>query len=40
VTPQTWGQVIQPNQTVDAGGYCADKLGSNYKPSNVTATSL
>ncbi len=40
VTPQTWGQVIQPNQTADAGGYCADKLGSNYKPSNVTATSL
>ncbi|HEY9729573.1 MAG TPA: cellulase family glycosylhydrolase [Chroococcales cyanobacterium] len=39
VIPEQWGQVIQPNQTYEAG-YCADKLGSNYKPTNVSVTSL
>jgi endoglucanase len=40
VKPQDWAKVIQPNTTIDAGGYCADKLGSNYKPSQVSATSF
>jgi endoglucanase len=39
VIPEQWGQVIQPNQTYEAG-YCADKLGSNYKPTNVSVTSF
>jgi endoglucanase len=37
VTPESWGQVIQPQQTFVAG-YCANKSGSNYKPTQVSVT--
>ena len=40
VTPPDWGRVIQPNQTSDSVGYCATKQGSNYKPTQLSATSL
>jgi len=39
VKPESWSQVIQPQQTYVAG-YCANKTGSNYKPSQVAATSF
>jgi endoglucanase len=39
VQPESWAQVIQPQQTYVAG-YCANKTGSNYKPSQVAATSF
>lgn len=39
VKPESWGQVIQPQQTFIAG-YCANKTGSNYKPSQVSVISL
>lgn len=31
VTPVDWAKVIGPGKTVEVG-YCADKLGANYKP--------
>jgi endoglucanase len=37
VIPESWAQVIQPNQTYSAG-YCANKTGTNYKPTQVTVT--
>jgi endoglucanase len=37
VIPEQWGQVIQPNQSYTAG-YCANKQGSNYKPTNVSVS--
>ncbi len=37
VTPPDWERVIQPNQTVQLG-YCAQKTGPNYKPTNFSAT--
>jgi endoglucanase len=40
VTPVQWAKIIQPNQTQGALGFCANKLGSNYKPTQVSATSL
>ncbi|BAZ38144.1 putative cellulase [Calothrix sp. NIES-4101] len=36
VIPANWAKVIQPGKTVEIG-YCADKLGDNYKPSDVKA---
>jgi endoglucanase len=39
VKPESWSQVIQPQQTYVAG-YCANKTGTNYKPSQVAATSF
>lgn len=39
VMPETGGKVIQPNQAVEVG-YCANKQGSNYKPTQVSATHL
>jgi endoglucanase len=35
VIPPDWAKVIQPNQTVDMG-FCANKLGRDYRPSGVT----
>ncbi|NMG11259.1 hypothetical protein DP117_32065 [Brasilonema sp. UFV-L1] len=40
VTPPDWARVIQPNQTQESLGFCANKLGSDYKPTQVSATSL
>jgi endoglucanase len=39
VKPESGGEVIQPNQTVEVG-YCANKLGSNYKPTQLSAIAL
>ncbi|HEY9862269.1 MAG TPA: cellulase family glycosylhydrolase [Candidatus Obscuribacterales bacterium] len=36
VTAPDWAKVIAPNQTVEMG-FCADKLGTDYKPTQVTA---
>ncbi len=35
VTPADWAKVIQPGKTVEVG-YCADKLGANYKPTQIS----
>ena len=35
VTPLDWGRTIAPHQTRDLG-FCANKLGSNYRPTQVT----
>jgi endoglucanase len=34
VIPVDWAKAIQPGKTVEVG-YCADKLGTNYKPTGV-----
>lgn len=34
VIPVDWAKVIQPGKTVEVG-YCASKLGTNYKPTDV-----
>lgn len=39
VKPESGGEVIQPNQAVEVG-YCANKLGSNYKPTQLSAIAL
>ncbi|MEW5858446.1 MAG: cellulase family glycosylhydrolase [Cyanobacteriota bacterium] len=39
VTPAEWGRTLQPNQTLDLG-FCANKLGSDYQPKQVSASSL
>jgi endoglucanase len=39
VTPPDWGRVLEPNQTVDMG-FCANKLGTDYQPQNVSALIL
>lgn len=39
VTPPDWGRVIQPNQTIDMG-FCANKLGSDYQPKQVSVSSF
>ncbi len=33
ITPDGWGQTIQPKQTIDLG-FCAQKTGKNYRPEN------
>lgn len=35
VTPASWGRVIQPSQTIDMG-FCAQKLGNDYLPKQVS----
>ncbi|MBD2772981.1 cellulase family glycosylhydrolase [Iningainema tapete] len=40
VTPAESARVIQPNQTQESLGFCANKLGSDYKLKQVSATSL
>jgi endoglucanase len=37
VRPEPWAQVIQPNQTFQAG-YCANKRGPNYRPTQISVT--
>ncbi|MBD2021212.1 cellulose binding domain-containing protein, partial [Leptolyngbya sp. FACHB-36] len=37
VEPPEWAQVIQPNQTVNLG-FCATKLGQDYRPKGVLAS--
>lgn len=37
VEPPDWAQVIQPNQTVNLG-FCATKLGQDYRPKGVLAS--
>jgi endoglucanase len=40
VTPTPdWAKVIQPGKSVEVG-YCAKKLGTNFKPSQLSVTSL
>lgn len=39
VTPPSWAQTLQPNQTMDMG-FCANKQGSNHYPRNVSPTLL
>lgn len=39
VTPPEWGRVIQPNQTIDMG-FCANKLGSDYQPKQLSISRL
>ena len=36
VTPLDWGKTIEPNQVRDTG-FCANKLGSDYQPQQITA---
>ena len=38
VTPLDWGRTIAPHQTRDLG-FCANKLGSNYRPTQVKVVS-
>lgn len=38
VTPLDWGRVIEPNQVRDLG-FCANKLGSDYQPTEVKVKS-
>lgn len=38
-TPVDWAKVIQPGKTVEIG-YCADKLGANYKPAQISVSIL
>ncbi|MEM9119668.1 MAG: cellulase family glycosylhydrolase [Cyanobacteria bacterium P01_F01_bin.56] len=40
VAPPNWGRVIQPGQTVDWMGFCANKSGSDYLPDQVSAQPL
>ncbi len=40
VSPPGWGKVLQPGQTFKDVGYCANKLGANFKPSAITVTNL
>ncbi len=35
VTPMDWGRVIQPKQTRDLG-FCANKLGTDYQPRQIS----
>ncbi len=35
VTPVSWNRIINPGQTLDGIGYCADKTGPNYLPTNI-----
>jgi endoglucanase len=37
VTPMDWGQVIEPGQSRDLG-FCANKLGSNYQPRQISVS--
>jgi endoglucanase len=37
VTPMDWGQVIEPGQSRDLG-FCANKLGSDYQPQQISAS--
>lgn len=39
VQPADWARVIEPNQTVNLG-FCANKLGSDYLPSQVSIANL
>ncbi|WP_375467985.1 cellulase family glycosylhydrolase [uncultured Nostoc sp.] len=36
VAPLEWGKTIEPNQVRDTG-FCANKLGSDYQPQQITA---
>ena len=36
VAPLDWGKTIEPNQVRDTG-FCANKLGSDYQPQQITA---
>ncbi|MGH8000698.1 MAG: cellulose binding domain-containing protein, partial [Brasilonema sp.] len=38
VTPLDWGRIIEPNQVRDLG-FCANKLGSDYQPTEVRVKS-
>ncbi|MBP5971218.1 cellulase family glycosylhydrolase [Brasilonema sp. CT11] len=38
VTPLDWGRIIEPNQVRDVG-FCANKLGSQYQPTEVRVKS-
>ncbi|BAY44749.1 putative cellulase [Scytonema sp. HK-05] len=38
VTPLDWGRVVEPNQVRDFG-FCANKLGSDYQPTQVRVNS-
>jgi endoglucanase len=37
VTPMDWGQVIEPGQSQNLG-FCANKLGSDYQPRQVSVS--
>ncbi len=37
VTPMDWGQVIEPGQSRDLG-FCANKLGSDYQPQQISVS--
>ena len=37
VTPMDWGQVIEPGQSRDLG-FCANKLGSDYQPRQISVS--
>lgn len=39
VTPPSWGQRLQPGQSVDLG-FCANKQGPDYQPRNAIATAI
>ena len=39
VTPMDWGRVIEPGQTRELG-FCANKLGSDYQPQQVSVATL
>ncbi|MGB7443397.1 MAG: cellulase family glycosylhydrolase [Coleofasciculaceae cyanobacterium] len=39
VTPLDWGRVIEPGQTRELG-FCANKLGSDYRPGQVSVTTI
>lgn len=40
VIPVDWAKVIKPGETFQKTGFCAQKLGANYRPTNVTVKSL
>jgi endoglucanase len=37
VTPMDWGRVIEPGQSRELG-FCANKLGSDYQPRQVSVS--
>ncbi|HYX14711.1 MAG TPA: cellulase family glycosylhydrolase [Nostoc sp.] len=39
VAPLDWGKTIEPNQVRDTG-FCANKLGSDYQPQQISAVSI
>jgi endoglucanase len=39
VTPMDWGRVIEPGQSRELG-FCANKLGSDYQPQQVSAVAI